>query len=98
MKTTPTPNLPVALRRLRQARGLSQEDFDEVSGRTYMSALERGLKDPTLGKICQLAQVMDVHPLTLLALAFSDGSSSPLALLLAQVEQEAVTALAGSPD
>lgn len=93
MKTTPTPKLPEALRGLRLARGLSQDDFGEVSGRTYMSALERGLKDPTLGKICQLALVMDVHPLTLLSLAFSGESEGRLRRLLARVEEEAVTAL-----
>ncbi|MCZ8074813.1 MAG: helix-turn-helix transcriptional regulator, partial [Paucibacter sp.] len=69
MKTTLPSKFPEALRRLRRARGLSQEDFDAVSGRTYMSALERGLKDPTMRKIEQLAAVMNVHPLALLVLA-----------------------------
>lgn len=94
MKTTPSSNLPGALRRLRRACGLSQEDFATVSGRTYMSALERGVKDPTFGKIEQLAAVMGVHPLSLVALAYLDGSGSPLGQLLAQVEQEVSTALA----
>lgn len=98
MKTTPTPKLPEALRKLRLARGLSQDDFGEVSGRTYLSALERGLKDPTLGKICQLAAVMDVHPLTLLAMAFSGGSESRPRRLFARVEEEAVTALVAMRD
>lgn len=56
-----------ALQRCRKAHGLSQEDFSEISSRTYLSSLERGLKSPTLAKIEELANVLDVHPLTLLA-------------------------------
>jgi transcriptional regulator with XRE-family HTH domain len=56
----------MALRQLRSSRKLSQEDFSEVSSRTYLSTLERGLKSPTIEKIDELASVMDVHPLTIL--------------------------------
>ncbi|WP_434025564.1 helix-turn-helix domain-containing protein [Pseudomonas aeruginosa] len=35
--------LGAALRAMRKQKGLSQEDFSEVSGRTYMSTLERGM-------------------------------------------------------
>ena len=58
------------LRALRIVKGLSQEAFDTVSGRTYLSAMERGLKIPTLGKIEHLARVLDVHPATLIALSY----------------------------
>jgi len=61
-----------ALQLLRQAANLTQEDFELVSSRTYISTVERGLKSPTLGKIDQLAQVLGVHPLTLLTLAYID--------------------------
>ncbi|WP_342704410.1 helix-turn-helix domain-containing protein [Burkholderia arboris] len=57
---------------LRQAKGVSQEDFGVVSSRTYVSTVERGLKSPTLGKIEQLAEVLGVHPLTLIATAYLD--------------------------
>jgi len=57
----------VALRSNRKNKGLTQEDFSQISSRTYLSALERGLKSPTLDKIEQLASVIDIHPLTLLA-------------------------------
>jgi transcriptional regulator with XRE-family HTH domain len=40
-----------ALRHARKSRGLTQEDFSDVSSRTYMSTLERGKKSPTLDKI-----------------------------------------------
>lgn len=58
------------LRQARQSRGLTQEDFSLVSSRTYLSSLERGLKAPTISKLDQLASVIDVHPLALLALAY----------------------------
>jgi transcriptional regulator with XRE-family HTH domain len=40
-----------------------------VSSRTYVSALERGIKQPTLTKVSELAGVLGVHPLTLLTLS-----------------------------
>ncbi|PIB66866.1 helix-turn-helix domain-containing protein [Pseudomonas sp. 2822-17] len=55
-----------ALKKLRSERKLSQEDFSDVSSRTYLSTLERGLKSPTIEKVDELATVMDVHPLTIL--------------------------------
>jgi len=59
-----------ALKRVRAATGLTQEDFALVSSRTYISSLERGHKSPTLKKIDDLARVMGVHPLTLLTLSY----------------------------
>ncbi|MDP2451816.1 helix-turn-helix domain-containing protein [Polaromonas sp.] len=61
-----------ALRQTRAARGLPQEAFSLVSSRTYVSSLERGLKSPTLLKVDALAEVLEVHPLTLLTLAYVD--------------------------
>lgn len=82
----PKQVLPAALKTVRKARGLSQEAFSDVSSRTYLSALERGLKSPTLNKLEALCEVMDVHPLTLLTLAYA-GKRSP-ETLLAQVLDE----------
>jgi len=59
-----------ALKQARAASKLTQEDFSEVSSRTYVSALERGLKNPTLDKVEDLADVMRLHPLTLITLAY----------------------------
>jgi transcriptional regulator with XRE-family HTH domain len=56
-----------ALRAQRVSHGLSQEDFAAVSCRTYLSALERGLKCPTLEKVEALASVLEMHPLSLIA-------------------------------
>ncbi|MEX6664745.1 helix-turn-helix domain-containing protein [Pseudomonas sp. W2-17] len=59
-----------ALRDIRKQRGLTQEDFSDVSSRTYLSTLERGLKSPTIDKVSQLANVLSVHPVTLIVAAF----------------------------
>jgi transcriptional regulator with XRE-family HTH domain len=68
----PTAGIGTALQRLREIRNLTQEDFSLVSSRTYLSTVERNLKSPTLGKIEQFAEVLGVHPLTLLAAAYMD--------------------------
>jgi transcriptional regulator with XRE-family HTH domain len=60
-----------ALKVTRTARGLSQEAFSLVSSRTYVSSLERGMKSPTLAKVDELAEVLEVHPLTLLTLSYA---------------------------
>ncbi len=61
---------PKALKLARNATGLSQEDFGLLSSRTYVSSLERGLKAPTLKKIDDLAEMLDIHPLVLLTLSY----------------------------
>lgn len=70
MKNAPQNHLARALRRARNAAGLSQEDFGEVSGRTYISQLERGERQATLAKVDDLASVLRVHPATLVVLAY----------------------------
>ena len=72
---------------VRKARSLSQEAFSDVSSRTYMSSLERGLKSPTLSKVAELCEVMDVHPLTLLTLAYG-GDSKGVDKLIERVRRE----------
>lgn len=56
------------VRRIRLERGLSQEDFGFVSGidRTYVSGVERGIRNPSL----------------VLAAKFAEGLGVPLHLLL----------------
>lgn len=81
-------SLAAAIRTVRKARGLSQEAFSDVSSRTYLSTLERDLKSPTINKLAELCEVMDVHPLTLLTLAYTGDSTRKMELLLAQVRQE----------
>jgi transcriptional regulator with XRE-family HTH domain len=86
--TTLKPSLPDALRKIRKARGLSQEAFSGVSSRTYLSSLERGLKSPTIHKLAELCEVVEVHPLTLLTLACAGDSTHHADELLARVRQE----------
>jgi transcriptional regulator with XRE-family HTH domain len=73
MKSKPKnqKNFAQALKHIRKAKGVSQEAFALTSSRTYVSTLERGLKSPTLSKIDELADVLGVHPLTLLMAAYS---------------------------
>lgn len=81
-------SLAKALKTVRKARGLSQEAFSDVSSRTYLSTLERDLKSPTISKLAELCEVMDVHPLTLLTLAYAGDSTRKTDQLLAQVRRE----------
>lgn len=84
---TSKASLAAALKAVRKARGLSQEAFSVVSSRTYLSSLERGLKSPTLSKLCALCEVLEIHPLTLLTLAYAtDGTD--VARLLSRVQSE----------
>jgi transcriptional regulator with XRE-family HTH domain len=80
-------SFPAALKQVRKARGLSQEAFSNVSSRTYLSSLERGLKSPTLSKVAELCEVMEVHPLTLLTLAYG-GDSKGADKLIERVQRE----------
>lgn len=91
--------LSEALKTIRKARGLSQEAFSDVSSRTYMSTLERDMKSPTLNKLAELCEVMEVHPLTLLTLAYAGDDLRQADQLLAQVRQEleTVTKKGGTP-
>lgn len=80
-----------ALAEIRLARSLTQEDFSEVSSRTYISSLERGLKSPTIEKIDQIAGRLGVHPLTLLTSCYLKQdrprrSVSLLGLVAAELE------------
>jgi transcriptional regulator with XRE-family HTH domain len=52
-----------------------------------MSSLERGLKNPTLSKVDELCEVLQVHPLTLLALAYGRDANAA-DKLLARVQRE----------
>ena len=56
------------LRRLRHAKGISQEDLAHQAGinRSYMSKLEKGASYPGLEIIAKLSTVLNVEPAELL--------------------------------
>jgi transcriptional regulator with XRE-family HTH domain len=62
-----------ALQTIRRKRGLTQEDFSDISSRTYLSILERGLKSPTIEKVDNLAKTLSIHPLTLLLQTYANA-------------------------
>jgi transcriptional regulator with XRE-family HTH domain len=56
------------VRRIRNERGLSQEQLSERSGFTqqYLSGLERGHRNPTVVTLFELAQALGVEPVDLI--------------------------------
>lgn len=63
-----------------------------VSGRTYISQLERGERNATLSKVDELASVMGLHPATLVTLSYlpSPGFTADLDKLLLRVREEVI--------
>lgn len=55
-------HFPASLKRMRLARGLSQEKLSGLADldRTYISMLERGIRKPSLTTIEKIAQAMDM--------------------------------------
>lgn len=90
----------LTLRGLRAQLNLSQEDFSVVSSRTNVSLLERAKTIPTLEKLEHLCTVLNVHPLTVLALCYTakDGMSAETLLLQLSEELRALGHLGGVDD
>ncbi|PKO26667.1 MAG: hypothetical protein CVU36_23545 [Betaproteobacteria bacterium HGW-Betaproteobacteria-9] len=87
----------LALKQARELTGRNQEEFDGCSSRTYISALERGLKIPTLSKVDQMAAVMGVHPLVILAMAYAkEPTPNAVQDALHHATQQAWSLMAGS--
>lgn len=53
-----------AVRQLRKAHGISQEEFADQIGihRTYIGGIERGERNPTLTTIWKIADALGVSP------------------------------------
>lgn len=78
-----------ALRTARRAKGVSQEALDTVSSRTYVSSLERGLKNPTIEKLDEIASAIDIHPLALLTFAYvRSGKHASISTLMKEIEEQ----------
>ena len=88
-QSIPRNKFPIALKKARGALGVPQERFSLASSRTYVSSLERGIKSPTLNKIDALAEVLELHPLTLLTLSYlGDGGGPSVQDLFKRVTDE----------
>lgn len=59
-----------ALKQCRKFKGKTQESFGDVSSRTYISQIERGVSAPTLKKIEMLAKELELEPATMVALCY----------------------------
>lgn len=79
-----------ALKTARKSRGLTQEDFSDVSSRTYLSTLERGQKSPTLDKLESISKTIGINLLSLLTLAhlFLENNEGDLESILDQIRRE----------
>ncbi|MGH9435804.1 MAG: helix-turn-helix domain-containing protein [Candidatus Acidiferrales bacterium] len=71
---TPEHRLGAAIKRRRQAKGLSQEHFAERAGlhRTYVSQLERGLKSPSIRVVTRISAALGCEPWVLIKEASRD--------------------------
>lgn len=82
-------SLGLAIQTSRKVKKITQEDFSEISSRTYISTLERGLYSPTVEKVDAIAKVIGIHPLTLLTLSYLINSKeSDSTKVLNQVKAE----------
>lgn len=73
--------LGLVIRDIRQSRGLPQEGLGP--SQSYISAIERGKWKTSLEKLEQIAEILSLHPTTLLLLAYlkKDPSSDPQELI-----------------
>ncbi|RMQ46239.1 Cro/CI family transcriptional regulator [Pseudomonas cichorii] len=55
-------------KRLRRLKRMTQEDFGAVVSERYVRMLEKGEYSPTLGTVADLAQVLQMSPVTLIGL------------------------------
>lgn len=59
--------LGINVKKIREAKNWSQDTLSDKSGlhRTYISGIERGVRNPTVGIIELLANALEVHISTL---------------------------------
>ncbi|MBF8766180.1 helix-turn-helix transcriptional regulator [Pseudomonas putida] len=78
------------LRSIRAKRNISQRDFIDTS-RTFLSKLESAKSSPTLDKLEQISQRLELSPLTLLTLSLSLERGKPAAELIEHLRGEIET-------
>ncbi|MEZ0208678.1 MAG: helix-turn-helix domain-containing protein [Candidatus Paceibacterota bacterium] len=65
-----------AFRLVRKFKGLTLLGFSTVSGRNYIGAIERGVKSPTIEKMNELGEFLDIHPITISYLAYLNANEN----------------------
>lgn len=66
------------LRELREHRGLTQDAFGVAASRQYIGRLEKGEHSPTLDRIEQIAQVLEIDAAVLILWAYDRATDKPL--------------------
>ena len=71
------PRVGKVIRKYREGAGLSQEALADSSGlhRTYISLVERGQRNLSVGALAQIAEALGTYPSRLLAEAEGEASS-----------------------
>ena len=66
------------IQKYREKRGLSQEVVSGLAdiGRTHLSAIERGVRKPTLDTFFKIAEAMDIAPSDLMKLVEEEIAST----------------------
>lgn len=86
---SPQADFGRALRQLRAARGLVQEDMLLATSRRHISRIEQGHQVPSIRTIEVLAEQMHIHPLTLVAAAYCpDLDAASVAELLKTIKTD----------
>ena len=75
----------IAIRKIRISRAVPQEGLGP--SQSYVSDVERGMKSPSIEKIDDIATVLGVHPVTLLAYAYVQAGV-PASDLLERIHSE----------
>lgn len=71
------PAFAAVLRSVRGAQHRTQENLADAASRTYLGKLENGASSVTLDKLDELADALNLSPITLLALTLSASDSKP---------------------
>lgn len=66
-----------ALRLARRAAGVSQDDMSIVSSRTFVSAVERGVKSPTVEKLSAMEGALNIDAAVVVVVASLLESTDP---------------------
>ena len=69
-RVPPQADFGRALRQLRAAQGMVQEDMLLATSRRHISRIEQGHQVPSMSTIEALAEHMQIHPVTLVAAAY----------------------------